>query len=350
MRISKIFLTFAVAKVIKMKQRTFIIKGKAGMQAHISTFGAKITKLIVPTANGEKRDVVLGFNTPEEWESQELYFNAVIGRVANRIKDGRFVLDGTPYQLAINNGTNALHGGPTGFNVRIWEVVEQSLHSLTLHYRAQDGEENFPGNLDVWVTYTLTKEGALAIRYKAKTDKPTIVGLTQHAYFNLKGEGHDTVRDHSLQVLANQYTPTDDTQCPTGEIAPVEGTPMDFRQPTLIGDRIDDPFFALGRGIDNNWVINEALEPSRKEPVLAAKVSVEDLTMEVYTTFPGLQVYTGNWVEQHKGKCGKMYDAQNSVCLEAQNLPDAINHANFPSPILRPGEVYEQTTVYQFRV
>ena len=330
--------------------RTYKLIGINGMQAEVSNFGAKILRLIVPTASGEKRDVVLGFNDLKDWQSKELYFNAVIGRVANRIKDGRFCLDGKTYQLAINNGTNALHGGPTGFNVREWEVTEQSLHSITFHYRSQDGEENYPGTVDVWVTYSLTREGALSIRYKATTDAPTIIGLTQHAYFNLRGEGHPTVKDHTLQVLADAYTPTDDTQCPTGEVLPVEGTPMDFRKPVLIGERIDDPFFALGRGIDNNWVINPTLEPARKEPVLAAKVSVPDLTMEVYTTFPGLQVYTGNWVEQNVGKAGKMYDVQNAVCLEAQNIPDAINHANFPSPVLRPNEIYQQTTVYQFRV
>lgn len=325
--------------------RTYKLIGINGMRAEVSNFGAKILRLIVPTASGEKRDVVLGFNDLKDWQSKELYFNAVIGRVANRIKDGKFTLDGKPYQLAINNGTNALHGGPTGFNVREWEVVEQTLHSVTMHYRSKDGEENYPGKLDVWVTYALTHDGALSILYRAKTDKPTILGLTQHAYFNLNGEGSPTIRDHTLQVLADYYTPTDDTQCPTGEILPVEGTPMDFRQPTLIGDRIDDPFFALGRGIDNNWVL-----PQSFNTPFAARLSVPDLTMEVYTSFPGLQVYTGNWVEPNIGKSGKPYNVQNSVCLEAQNLPDAINHENFPSPILRPGDLYEQMTAYKFIV
>ena len=195
---------------------TYKLIGINGMQAEVSNFGAKILRLIVPTASGEKRDVVLGFNTLHEWQNQELYFNAVIGRVANRIKDGQFTLDGKQYQLAINNGTNALHGGPTGFNVREWEVVEQSLHSITMHYRSKDGEENYPANLDIWVTYALTREGSLSIQYKAQSDATTIVGLTQHAYFNLNGEGSATVRDHTLQVLADSYTPTDDTQCPTG--------------------------------------------------------------------------------------------------------------------------------------
>lgn len=314
------------------------------ISAQISDYGAKITRLLVPNDQGRVADVVLGFNTEDEWRSQETYFNAIIGRYANRIKDGRFTLDGKTYQLPINNGPNCLHGGVSGFNEKVWEVVEHDERHIRLHYRAADGEEGFPGNVDVWVTYSLTDDNALAIAYKATTDAPTIVSMTNHAYFNLEGEQSDSIRNHRLQVLADCYTPLDETAAATGEIVPVEGTAMDFRQAQRIGDRIDDPFFVPGRGIDNNWVLGEPCSTPR----LAAVVQADGRTMEVYTTCPGVQVYTGNYVENHIGKGGTMYRPQNAVCLEAQNLPDAINHTNFPSPVLRPGEVYTQQTLYKF--
>lgn len=334
--------------------RIYTLRGRNGLEAQITNYGAKIVSLTVPNRDGEKADVVLGFNTLEEWQTQETYFNAVIGRYANRIKDGRFTLDGKEYQLPINNGTNALHGGVHGFNEKVWEVVGQSTYSVSLRYRAKDGEEGYPGNLDVYVTYQVTKDNALSITYEAKTDAPTILGFTNHAYFNLNGETSPSVRDHTLQVFADEYTPFDETACPTGEILPVEGTPMDFREPVLVGERIDDEFFAPGRGIDNNWVLRKSsvesgeLRVESKKPELAAKVSAGGRTMEVWTTFPGLQVYTGNWVEEHVGKGGAMYGPQNSICLETQNFPDAPNHPNFPSPVLRPGEIYFEQTLYKF--
>jgi len=322
------------------------------LQAEISTYGAKLTRLIVPNDQGEVKDVVLGFASEDEWRTKETYFNAIIGRCANRIKDGRFVLDGQLYQLPVNNGTNSLHGGVHGFNEKEWEVINDKSQitnhqsQITLHYRSVDGEEGYPGNLDIWVTYCLTDDNALSISYEARTDAPTIVNFTNHAYFNLNGEDSPSVRNHVLQVLADAYTPFDETACPTGEVLPVEGTPMDFRQPTLIGDRIDLPFFAPGRGIDNNWL----LEPRAKsqEPMLAAVLQADGRTMQVLTTCPALQVYTGNYVEQNIGKSGSLYRPQNAVCLETQNVPDAINHPNFPSPVLRPGEVFRQQTIYRF--
>lgn len=327
------------------KAQIYTLRG-AGIEAGISNYGAKIVRLIVPDQQGEKADVILGFNTLEEWQKQETYFNAVIGRFANRIKKGQFTLDGKQYQLPINNGENSLHGGIHGFNEKIWDVVGQSQYSLSLHYRAVDGEEGYPGTLDVYVTYQITRDNGLMITYEAKTDAPTIVGFTNHAYFNLNGETSPSVRNHSLQIFADEYTPFDETSCPTGEILPVEGTAMDFRQPVPVGDRIDDPFFAPGRGIDNNWVLRK--EHADKKPELAAVVSASGRTMEVWTTCPGLQVYTGNWVEEHIGKGGTMYGPQNSICLETQNFPDAPNHANFPSAVLRPGEVYFEQTKFRF--
>ena len=323
------------------------LTNRNGLQAQITNYGAKIVSLIVPNEQGEKADVVLGFSTFEEWQKQETYFNAIIGRYANRIKDGKFALDGVEYQLPINNGTNSLHGGVHGFNEKVWDVVGQSTYSVSLHYRAKDGEEGYPGNLDVYVTYSLTKDNALSIVYEAKTDKPTILGFTNHAYFNLEGEGCGTVHNHQLQVFADEYTPFDDTACPTGEILPVEGTPMDFRQMTRVGDRIDDPFFVPGRGIDNCWALtgwNAKIASLRH----AATLEAADRKMEVWTTAPGLQVYTGNWVEQNVGKSGKQYDVQHAICLETQYFPDSPNHTNFPSPILRPGEIYYSRTDYRF--
>lgn len=332
----------------------YTLRSSSGLVAKVTNYGAKIVALIARNKQGVPADVVLGFNTLGEWLTQETYFNAVIGRMANRIKDGRFTLDGQTYELPHNNGENCLHGGVSGFNEKVWEVTGQTPYSVTMHYRAMDGEEGFPGTMDVTVTYAVTRDNALRITYEATTDKPTLCGFTNHAYFNLAGEGSGRVDDHVLQVLADEYTPFDETACPTGEVLPVEGTPMDFREPVRIGDRINDPFFAPGRGIDNNWVLrpatDEEREQNKKDPSLrkVAVLSADGRTMEVRTTSPALQVYTGNYVEQHEGKTGKMYDIQHAVCLEAQNIPDAVNHENFPSPILRPGQLYRQVTEYAF--
>ena len=325
----------------------YTLRNTNGLTAQITNYGAKIVSLNVPNNKGEQADIVLGFSTLDEWMEKETYFNAIIGRYANRIKDGRFALDGVAYQLPVNNGTNSLHGGIHGWNEKVWEVVGQNAYSISLHYRCKDGEEGYPGTVDVYVTYCLTRENALQITFEAKTDKPTIIGLTNHAYFNLAGEGSGDVRNHTLQVFADEYTPLDDTACPTGEIAKVDGTPMDFRTPQRVGDRIDDPFFAPGRGIDNNFVIRGAL-PEDGELHQAAIVEADGRRMEVWTTMPGLQVYTGNWVEKNIGKSGREYDVQYAICLEAQNFPDSPNHGNFPNAVLRPGEVYHEVTEYRF--
>ena len=326
----------------------YTIKSSGGLRVEISNLGAKITKLLVANAKGEVKDVVLGFKTADEWRNKETYFNAICGRVANRIKDGQFSIDGQSYQLPINNGTNSLHGGVEGFNAKIWNVTAQSVYSITLHYRSKDGEEGYPGNVDVWVTYTATKDNRLVIHYEAKTDAPTLLALTNHAYFNLAGEASGRIYDHILQINADKYTPFDETACPTGEIASVENTPMDWRQPIRIGDRIDDPFFAPGRGIDNNWCLCAGDAP--KQLRHAATLHADGRIMECWTTMAGLQVYTGNWIEQNEGKSGTMYDIQHAVCLEAQNWPDSVNHAQFPNVVLRPGEKLDEVTEYRFYV
>ena len=329
----------------KRRVQLMTLRNPNGMRVQITNYGAKIVSLYASNEQGELADVVLGFNTWQEWRDKETYFNAVIGRFANRIKDGRFTLDGQTYQLPINNGGNCLHGGIEGFNEKVWEIVGQTAYSVSLHYRAADGEEGFPGNLDVYVTYVLTKDNSLQINYEAKTDKPTILGFTNHAYFNLEGEGSGTVHNHILQIDADEYTPFDSTNCPTGEILKVDGTPMDFREPVRVGDRIDLPFFEQGRGIDNNWVLRPNPE---KELRKVATVKAGGRTMEVLTTMPGLQVYTGNWVEENEGKSGRMYGIQHAICLETQNFPDAPNHPNFPNAVLRPGEIYFEQTAYKF--
>ncbi len=329
--------------------RLYTITG-GGLLMQVTNYGAKIVSLMVPDANGRKADIVLGFSTLEEWLSQETYFNGINGRCTGRVSGGRFSLDGTVYELVRNSGENALHGGLHGFNEKVWDVQESSAQHVTMHYRSEAGEEGYPGNLDVWVTYRLTGAPALNISYKAVTDAPTILNLTNHAYFNLKGEGEGDIRDHRLQVFADEYIPYDETVAPTGEVLPVEGTPMDFRDPVTIADRIDTPFFAMGRGIDNGWALPGWREyrMDTKRLQRAAVLSGGGRTMEVWTTFPCMQVYSGNYVERHVGKSGRMYDVQHAVCLEAQGFPDSINHPLFPSPVLRPGETFSGVCEYRF--
>lgn len=324
----------------------YTIKSTGGLKVEISNLGAKITKLLVANRKGEVKDIVLGFRNADEWKEKETYFNAICGRVANRIGGGTFELDGVTYSLPVNNGPNSLHGGLEGFNAKIWEVTAQSLFEITLHYRSKDGEEGYPGNVDVWVTYTATKDNRLVIHYEAKTDKPTLVAMTNHAYFNLAGEDSGRVDDHMLQVNADRYTPFDEWTCPTGQILPVVDSPMDFRQPTRLGDRMKDPFFTPWKGIDNNWCLCEADAP--KVLRHAATLEADGRTMECWTTMKGLQVYTGNFIERNAGKSGTMYDEKHAVCLEAQQWPDSIHHDHFPNIVLRPGEKLDEITEYRF--
>lgn len=327
----------------------YTLVGGNGMLVQITNYGAKIVSWIVPDTDGNKRDVVLGFNTLDEWLNQETYFNGINGRCTGRVSNARFTIDGTGYQVTRNCGGHSLHGGLHGFNEKVWDVCKQNSHRLTLHYRSEDGEEGYPGNLDVWVTYHLTKDNELRISYKAVTDAPTVLNLTNHAYFNLKGEGEGDIRDHSLQVFADEYIPYDENATPTGEVLPVGNSPMDFREPVTLSERMDDPFFAAGKGIDNGWALpGWKTGQGRKRPQRAAILKGGGLAMEVLTTFPCLQVYSGNYVEQHVGKSGRMYDVQSAICLEAQGFPDAVNQPLFPSTILRPGETFAETCIYRF--
>ena len=325
------------------------LTNKNNASVHVTNYGGIITQLSVPDRDGKIGTIVLGFGTLDPYLAGHPYFGAIAGRVANRIAKGKFSIDGKEYSVPTNNGPNHLHGGNVGFDKRVWEAKTEETPEgprIVLHYVSKDGEEGYPGTLDATVTYTFTHDNALRIDYKATTDKPTIVNLTQHSYFNLKGEGSDTIEDHVLTLNADRYTPVDDTAIPTGELAPVEGTPMDFRKPTKIGDRIA----TVGKnptGYDHNYVVNGEAGKLR----MAARVEEPKTgrVMEVLTTEPGVQLYTGNYLDgKLQGISKRPYVKHGGFCLETQHFPDAVNQPKFPSVVLRPGETYTSTTVYKF--
>jgi len=315
----------------------FDIGSASGLSATIIEYGGRIVTLDVPTAAG-KRNVNLGFDTLEAWLADKSHLGALTGRYANRIGAGRFVLDGHEYTLPLNNGTNTLHGGPGGFAYRVWSG-EPDDDALLLRLTSADGDQGFPGKLDVEVRYAIEGDG-LAIDYAAHTDAPTVLNLTNHAYFNLEGAGHSSVLDHVLEIPAATYTATDASLIPTGELAPVAGTPLDFRTPRRIGDRIDADFppLKIGGGYDQNFVLGSAPTAA---PRFAARVAAGGIAMEVETTEPGIQLYTGNWL-------GAPYTRHGALCLETQHFADSPNRPAFPSVVLRPGEVFRSRTVYRF--
>ena len=317
------------------------------MSAEICNYGARVTKLNVPDKKGVTADVVLSFDTLEEITTKETYFNATCGRFANRIKDAKFTLEGKDYKLAENNGPNSLHGGKEGFNMKVWDVKSVSENEIILHYLSPDGEEGYPGNLDITLTYQLTDENELKIHYEAISDKTTVIGLTNYSYFNLKGAGEGLVHDHYLQLNADFHTALDEFTCPTGEVLKVDNSPYDFREPTLLADRINDPVFAPNRGLDDNWVIRRN-QPG--ELVVAGYIYEPESgrKMEVITTQPGVQIYTANWVDKQIAKYGKQYEAQGAICLETQGFPASPNYPHFPSTVLRAGEKYDEWCIYKF--
>jgi len=327
----------------------YTLFNKNGMSVDITNYGAKIIRLMVPDKNGKFDDVVMSFDTLEEVMEKEIYFGAVCGRFANRIKDGKFSIDGVEYTLPINNGTNSLHGGIHGYNEKVWTVKSVAQQELVLELFSADGEEGYPGNLNIKCTYSLSDENEVKIHYEATTDKATVIGLTNHSYFNLKGVGNGTVKDHTLQINADFYTVLDESFAPSGEIRPVVNTAFDFNQTTLIADRIDAEEFVPGWGIDNNWCLRKE---QQGDLVLAGTVyePVSGRKMEVLTTHPGLQVYTANWVENVIGKEGKLYDRQDAICMETQGFPNSPNVAHFPSSLLRPKGKYDEWCVYKFSV
>jgi aldose 1-epimerase len=330
----------------------FFATNPAGMRAKWVSYGASLAELWVPDRDGNLADVVLGFDIDARYHSADnQHFGATTGRYANRVAGGRFTLDGREYQLAQNNGRNHLHGGPNrGFGKVQWkgEQLQSDLGAgVRFHYTSPDGEENYPGTLAVTVAYTLTLVGTLRIDYAATTDKPTIINLTNHSYFNLAGQGTPTALDHVLWIAADRYTPKDAADIPTGEIASVQGTPLDFRQPRRIGDRIADLGDTQQKdGYDHNYVLNGPEAALR----LAAELyhPASGRKMRVHTDQPGMQFYTGNMLRGQQGKAGATYPRRSAVCLETQHFPDSPNHPEFPSTVLRPGETYRQTCVYEF--
>lgn len=323
-----------------------------GVVARITTFGGIVTELHVPDRNGEFADVVLGFDSLEGYQDEHPYFGALIGRYGNRIAMGRFTLDSKTYTLAQNNDDNHLHGGLLGFDKKVWDAETKERADavgLQLTYISPDGEEGYPGTLHSKVTYWLTDDNALVIQYLAETDAATPINLTNHSYFNLKGQGNGDILDHEVMINADHYTPVDATLIPTGELAPVAGTPFDFREPTSIGARInaDHAQIEYGLGYDHNYVLNN----NTGKLELAARVTeaTTGRIMEVYTTEPGMQFYTGNFLDGTlTGKDGKVYEYRYGFCMETQHFPDSPNQPNFPSTILRPWELYTQTTIYKF--
>lgn len=328
------------------------LTNKKGAELTITNYGAKIVSLMVPDRSGKLTDVVTGHNSIEEYlVSEEPYFGAICGRYGNRIAKGKFVLDGTVYdKLAINNGPNSLHGGLKGFNAVVWDLKQIDGQTVELKYTSADGEEGFPGQLETTVTYHFSDDNEVVIMYNAVTDKPTVLNLTNHSYFNLSGAGDPSIGDHLLTINADYYLPTDETAIPYGPKEKVEGTPMDFRTPYEVGARIDEDFEALnfGKGYDHTYILNKKEE--NELSFCARCVSPKTgIVMDVYTTQPGVQLYTGNWMTGNfEGKNGQRYPARTALCLETQHYPDSPNKPEYPTTVLRPGEVFQSKTIYKF--
>lgn len=328
----------------------FMLTNASGGQVGITEYGGIVVSLKVPDRHGQFGDVVLGFDTLDAYVADTPYFGAITGRYANRIAGGRFSLDGTDYELAVNNAPNALHGGIKGFDKVVWNGAPNAEgDGVAFKYVSADGEEGYPGTLTAQVTYTWTDDHELRIDYEATTDKPTVINLTNHSYFNLKDGGASPILDHELMIDSDSYTPVDETSIPTGELAALEGTPLDFRQPTAIGARIGDDHEQLrfGAGYDHNYALNQESESL----ALAATVYEPESgrVMEVLTTEPGVQFYSGNFLDgHHVGKGGVAYEHRSGLCLETQHFPDSPNQPEFPSTVLRPGETYSTQTVYRF--
>ena len=328
-----------------------ILTNKKGAELTITNYGAKTVSLMVPDRSGKLTDVVTGHNSLDDYlVSEEPYFGAICGRYGNRIAKGTFTLDGIVYdKLAINNGPNSLHGGLKGFNSVVWDANQTNDQTVELKYTSADGEEGFPGTLQTTVTYHLTDDNEVVIMYQAVTDKPTVLNLTNHSYFNLSGAGDPSVADHTLTINADYYLPTDETAIPYGAPEKVEGTPMDFRTPYLVGARIDEPTDQLtwARGYDHTYILNK--EEGELGFCARLQSPKTGIIMETYTTQPGVQLYTGNWMTGNfEGKNGQRYPARAALCLETQHFPDSPNKPEYPSTVLRPGEVFESKTIYKF--
>ncbi|MDI3548642.1 MAG: aldose 1-epimerase [Halanaerobiales bacterium] len=330
----------------------FVLENSNHLEMKVTNYGGIVVSLVVPDRDGNMDDIVLGYNQLEAYVKHNPYFGAIIGRYGNRIGNAQFTLEGQKYTLAKNEGENNLHGGIKGFDKVVWDakpVMDDDYVGLILKYLSKDGEEGFPGNLDVTVKYILNNDNEFRIDYRATTDKTTIVNLTNHSYFNLTGEGSGDILGHEVVINAERFTPVDETLIPTGELAPVEGTPMDFRIPTAIGARIDADYeqLKIGKGYDHNFVLNKDQEGAMTLAATAYEPA-SGRFMEVFTTEPGMQFYTGNFLNGMIGKSGKPYNFRNAFCFETQHFPDSPNKPEFPSVVLRPGEEYKTTTIYKF--
>ncbi|MEZ4774642.1 MAG: aldose epimerase family protein [Bacteroidia bacterium] len=330
----------------------FHFRNRMGAELSLTNYGGTIISLKVPDREGNPGDIVLGFDNLADIEATRPFYGCIVGRYANRIAGGKFSLNGQTYPLAVNNGPNHLHGGLKGFDTHIWDAEPFSNDlgaGVILRYISKDGEEGYPGNLSVKVTYTLTEKNELRIDYTAETDQTTVINLTNHAFFNLKDCGATAILDHELQLFADQFTPVSNVMIPTGEIRPVKGTPLDFSHAMPIGARIhsQDEQIRFGNGYDHNYVVNN----QEDELALVARVTEKytGRVMEVFTTEPGVQFYTGNFLQGRKpGKYGIIYQNRSGFCLETQHFPDSPNQPAFPSTVLNPGEMYRSTTIYGF--
>lgn len=330
----------------------YVLNNSNGVEVAITNYGGRIVSVMVPDKDGVFKDVVLGFDNIDDYTATDNNFGATIGRYGNRIAHGKINIDGVEYELPQNNFGHSLHGGPEGFDKKVFIATQPDNKSLILTYLSEDGEAGYPGNLDVKVTMTLTDNNAIDIRYEALTDKKTVVNLTNHSYFNLSGDANNNVLDNILMINADSFTPVDDTFMTTGEILTVEGTPMDFRTPTSIGDRIDNYEYdqlKFGDGYDHNWVLNTKGDISQVAASVYSPAS--GIQLEVYTDEPGVQVYTGNFLAgTDTGKYGAVYGKRNAICLETQKYPDTPNKPDWPSAFLMPGDTYTSRCIYKFTV
>ena len=332
----------------------FILKNENGVEIAVTNYGGAVLAIMAPDKNGKFANVIQGHDSIDHViNSHEPFLSTLIGRYGNRIANGKFLLDGQEYSLTINNGPNSLHGGPTGFHARVWDAEQVTPQSLKLHYLSADGEEGFPGNLDVTVVYTLSNQNEFIITYSAVTDKTTLVNLTHHGFFSLSGIANPTasVENNIVTINADFYTPMDNVSIPTGEIAKVEGTPMDFRTPHEVGERINDNFEQLifGKGYDHTYILNK--EDNELSYCARCSSPKTGIVMETYTTQPGVQLYTGKWMTGNfEGKNGQRYPERAALCLETQHFPDSPNKPEYPTTELRPGEVFQSTTIYKFSV
>lgn len=329
----------------------YTLKNRNGLICQLTNYGAIIVSLYVPDRKGNLDDIVQGYDTIDEYiQGNGPYMGAICGRCANRIAEGKFRLYNRDYTLAVNNGPNHIHGGIKGFSRVVWDVIRYDPASLQLLYLSSDGEEGYPGNLRVTVTYTLTDRNELRLDYSASSDKTTVVNLASHSYFNLGGEGSGSIYHHDLMINGSFFTPTDNTNIPTGEIISVKGTPMDFTRPRKIGEDVDkdDEQLRYGAGYDHNWVLNH-----RTGTLGLASTAYESKSgrlMEIRTTQPGVQLYTANWIDNEKGKGGKKYQRRWAFCLETQHFPDAVNKPHFPSTILKQGKEYRHMVIHKFDI